>query len=128
VTSFIGQANVVDGVVAAVGDRRVSVRAAGGAELSCTGSGLTAGTSCRAFIKHERVAVTRVAPLQGDNLFAGTISGRTYLGDSARYLVTTDKGLLLRSLIPHRPGFEHFNVGDKVFAAFAAADSLVFPV
>jgi spermidine/putrescine ABC transporter ATP-binding subunit len=127
VTSFIGHANVIEAVVAAVDGARIRVTANGGAELVGTGAGLQAGASCRAFIKHERVVLTREPPQQADNVFAGTITAKTYLGDSARYLVTSEADLLLRAIVPHRPGFEHFSVGDKVFVAFSAADNMMFP-
>jgi spermidine/putrescine ABC transporter ATP-binding subunit len=128
VSNFIGQANVLEGSVVAVSGDRVRVKLTDGTELLCVGTGLKPGAPCRAFIKHERVLLSRIALEQSDNLFKGTIAGRTYLGDSARYAITTETKLMLWSTVPHRPDFEQFDLGEKVFAAFCAADSLAFGV
>jgi putative spermidine/putrescine transport system ATP-binding protein len=128
VSSFIGQANMFEGSAAAVSADRVRVKLGDGTELLCVGTGLHPGMPCRTFIKYERVTLSRNAPARFDNLFTGTIASRTYLGDSARYVVATDASLTLRSAVPYQPGFEQFDLGEKVFAAFRAADNLAFGV
>ncbi len=123
---FIGQANVWDGIVRAVDGDRLRIELSSGVDVLATGSGLTPGAACRAFVKHESVALARTRPAQADNCFAGRISGRTYLGGSTSYVVALAGGLTLRAVVPHRAGFEHYQPGDEVLAAWPADAGQVF--
>jgi putative spermidine/putrescine transport system ATP-binding protein len=126
VGSFIGQANVWIGTALAVNADRVRVKLAGGADILATGTGLTRGRACKVFIKHERIVLTRAQPAHADNWFVGRVTGRTYLGDSTSYAVVLAGDLSLKGVVPNRSSFEHFDMGDEVFAAWAATESLVF--
>jgi ABC-type Fe3+/spermidine/putrescine transport system ATPase subunit len=126
VGSFIGQANVWTGTALAVNADRVRVKLAGGADILATGTGLTPGRACKVFIKHERIALTRAQPAHTDNWFVGRVTGRTYLGDSTSYAVALAGDLSLKGVVPNRSGFEHFDTGDEVIAAWAATGSQVF--
>jgi ABC-type Fe3+/spermidine/putrescine transport system ATPase subunit len=126
VGNFIGQANVWTGTVDAVNGERVCVKLYGGTEIVATGANLAPGQVCKIFVKHERIALTHAQSGAADNCFAGRISARTYLGDSTSYTVTLTGDLSLKSVVPNRAGFEHFDIGDDVFASWAAA-SQVFP-
>ncbi len=103
------------------------MKLAGGAAILAAGAGLEPGQACKVFVKHERIALTRAQPAHADNCFAGRVTGRTYLGDSTSYAVTLAGDLSLKAVVPNRAGFEHFDVGDEVVAAWAAAASQVFP-
>ena len=127
VGSFIGQANVWIGTALAVNAERVRVKLAGAAAILATGTGLEPGQACKVFVKHERIALTRAQPADADNCFLGRVTGRTYLGDSTSYAVALAVNLSLKAVVPNRAGFEHFDVGDEVVAAWAAAASQVFP-
>jgi putative spermidine/putrescine transport system ATP-binding protein len=126
VGSFIGQANVWTGTALAVNADRVRVKLVGGADILATGNGLTPGQVCKVFVKHERIALTRAKPAQADNCFAGRVTGRTYLGDSTSYAVALAGDLSLKGMVPNRFGFEHFDIGDEIIAAWAAAASQAF--
>jgi spermidine/putrescine ABC transporter ATP-binding subunit len=126
VGSFIGQANVLDGTIVSVASGTVRVVLDGGTEILGVGAGLSLGTPCKAFIKHERVSVARVQPAQVENRFAGRVIGKTYLGSSTSYAIGATANLTLKAIVPNRSGFEHFEIGDDVFAAWVAADSQVF--
>jgi spermidine/putrescine ABC transporter ATP-binding subunit len=128
VGSFIGQANVWDGVVLAADADRLRVKLAGGADILASGAGLPPSQRCKVFVKHERIALTRARPAQADNCFAGRVSGSTYLGDSTSYAVALAGDLALKAVVPNRSGFEHFAIGDEVVAAWPAASSQVFSV
>jgi spermidine/putrescine ABC transporter ATP-binding subunit len=127
VGSFIGQANVLDGTIVSIASGAVRVALEGGTEILGAGAGLLPGVSCKAFIKHERVSVARIPHAQVENGFAGRIVGKTYLGNSTSYAIGTAASLTLKAIVPNRAGFEHFEIGDDVFAAWAAADCQVFP-
>ena len=126
VASFIGQANVWDGVVLAVDGERIRVKLAGGAEILASGQGVAPGQACKTFVKHERIALARAHPAQADNCVAGRVSGSTYLGDSTSYAVALTGDLMLKAVVPNRSGFEHFAVGDEVVATWAATAGQVF--
>jgi putative spermidine/putrescine transport system ATP-binding protein len=126
VSSFIGQSNVLDGTVMSVGAGHVRVALGDNAEIVCVGEGAPPGARCKAFIKHERIAVLRDPPEEAENRFAGRVAGKTYLGDTTSYAVAA-AGLVLKAVVPNRDGFAHFDVGDAVFVAWAAAYSPVFP-
>lgn len=127
VSSFIGQSNVLDGKALSVTAAIVRVALNEKVEILCTGIGLSPGARCKAFVKHERISVLRSRPEKPENWFAGRITGKTYLGDTTSYTVAAE-GLTLKAVIPNRDGFEHFDVGDDVFAAWAAIHSRAFPV
>jgi spermidine/putrescine ABC transporter ATP-binding subunit len=126
VSSFIGQSNILDGGVVAVTGEGVTVALGGKMEVLGLGPGLPAGARCKAYIKYERISLLRSRPEKPENSFAGRIAGKTYLGDSTSYAVAVE-GLTLKAAVPNRAGFEHFDVGDEVFAAWAATDVQVFP-
>jgi putative spermidine/putrescine transport system ATP-binding protein len=128
VASFIGQANVWDGVVLAVDGERIRVKLAGGVEILASGQGLAHGQACKAFVKHERIALNRAHPGQADNRVGGRVSGSTYLGDSTSYAVALAGDLMLKAMVPNRSGFEHFVAGDEVVATWAATAGQVFAV
>jgi ABC-type Fe3+/spermidine/putrescine transport system ATPase subunit len=105
---------------------QVRVKLAGGADILATGAGLTPGQACKVSIKHERIALTRAQPAHADNWFVGRVTGRTYLGHSTSYAVAVAGDLSLKGVVPNRFGFEHFDMGDEVIAAWAATASQVF--
>jgi spermidine/putrescine ABC transporter ATP-binding subunit len=127
VSSFVGQSNVLDGKALSVAANNVRVALNGQAEILSIGAGVSPGAPCKAFIKQERIVVTRGRPEQFENLFAGRIAGRTYLGDSTSYAVAVAGNVIIKAIVPNRGEFEHFDIGDDVFAAWRAADSQVFP-
>ena len=126
VGSFIGQTNVWDGSVVAVEGDRVRVRLAGGLEIVATGTGLTAGQACRVFVKHEAIALSHERPESADNCVAGRVTGRTFLGGSTSYAVTATDALALEAVVPNRAGFEQFQPGEEVFAAWSTTACQVF--
>jgi ABC-type Fe3+/spermidine/putrescine transport system ATPase subunit len=127
VSSFVGQANVLGGKVLSLAADGVRVMLDGQVEILCTGAGIPLGAPCKAFIKHERVAVARDRPTRFGNLFGGRIVGRTYLGDSTSYAIAVGDNIIVKAVVPNRAEFEHFDMGDAVFVAWRAADSPVFP-
>jgi spermidine/putrescine ABC transporter ATP-binding subunit len=126
VSSFIGQSNILDGSVVAVTAEGVRVALNGKIKVLGLGPGLSAGARCKAYIKYECISLLRSRPDKPENSFAGRIAGKTYLGDSTSYAVAVE-GLILKAVVPNRAGFEHFDVGDEVYVAWAAADVRVFP-
>ena len=126
VSSFIGQSNILDGRVVEVTAEHVRVALDDRVQLLCRGLGLSCGARCKAYVKHERMSLLRSRPEMPENSLAGRIVGKTYLGEATSYAIATD-GLTLKAVIPNRAGFEHFEVGDEVFAAWAASDARVFP-
>jgi spermidine/putrescine ABC transporter ATP-binding subunit len=126
VGSFIGQASVFEGEVVSTGDGRVRVKLAGDVEIAAVGAVAQTGVPAKVFVKQERITMARARSANPENEFACRVVGRTYLGDSTSYALTAD-GLALKAIIPNRPEFERFAVGDQVFASWAAADSQVFP-
>ena len=86
VGGFIGQANVLDGTVGVDCIRHgPGCARSGGTEILGVGVGLSPGTPCKAFVKHERVSLVRVQPAQVENRFAGRIVGKTSVGNSTSY-------------------------------------------
>ena len=126
VSSFIGQSSLFDGTVVANEAGRVIVQVTEDAQLIATGADLMPGAICKVFVKHERVSLARSPTEQSENRFSGAVTNRTYLGDSTRYTIATTAKLTLQATLPNRPGFEHFEIGDVVSAAWNAADSQAF--
>ena len=118
-------ANVWTGTALAV-NAISRVKLAGGADISPPARAGPAPAECKVFIKHERIALTRAQPAHADNWFVGRVTGRTYLGDSTSYAVALAGDLSLKGVVPNRSGFEHFDTGDEVIAAWAATGSQVF--
>ena len=107
VGSFIGQANVLDGTVGVDCIRHgPGCARSGGTEILGVGVGLSPGTPCKAFVKHERVSLVRVQPAQVENRFAGRIVGKTYVGNSTSYgMGTGPPNLTLKGdVVPNRAG------------------------
>ena len=126
VSSFVGQANVLTGKALSVAANNVRVMLNGQAEILCTGAGASPGAPCKAFIKHERILLARGRSNQFENLFAGRITGRTYLGDSTSYVIAVAGSVIIKAVVPNRGEFEHFDIGEDVFAGWNATDSQVF--
>jgi putative spermidine/putrescine transport system ATP-binding protein len=127
VSSFVGQANVLGGKALSVADDGVRVMLNSQLEILCAGAGISPGAVCKAFVKHERIAIARERPTQIGNLFDGRIVGRTYLGDSTSYAIVLEDNLIIKAVVPNRVEFEHFEMGEAVFVAWRPADSPVFP-
>jgi spermidine/putrescine ABC transporter ATP-binding subunit len=127
VSSFVGHANIFEGKVVSLVAPKVKVMLEDRSEVLCTGTSVSPGADCRAFIKHERVALARVRPEEFENVFAGRIAARTYLGDSTSYAVAIAHNIVVKAIAPNRAGFEQFDIGDDVFTAWSAVDSQVFP-
>lgn len=127
VSSFIGQANMFEGRVLSIAGNTVEV-ALGSAALNLRGRGeaLAPGDACKAFVKHERISLSRARSAIAENALACRVVGSTYLGESTSYALSAE-GLSVKAVVPNRAGFEHFDVGDPVWATWAAADGRVFP-
>jgi ABC-type Fe3+/spermidine/putrescine transport system ATPase subunit len=127
VGGFIGQANMFEGRVVSIAEG--AVKAALGSTtviLRGRGEGLTPGSGCRTFVKHERVSLSRGPSADAKNALACRVVGSTYLGKSTSYALMTAEGLSLKAIVPYRTSFEHFAIGDLVWASWTAADGRVF--
>ncbi|MFL6799165.1 MAG: ABC transporter ATP-binding protein [Xanthobacteraceae bacterium] len=125
VASFIGQANVWDGTVRTRADDRIEVELSPGIRVIARNKGIGPGTSCRVFVKHEHIVLSRT-PREAENCFAGRITASTYRGDGTTYVMTLTGDVTLRAVVPNRAGFDHFTEGDQAVATWGADAGQVF--
>ncbi len=114
---FIGEANLVEGVVTAVAGSTVSVDAPGGAryEAFASDGALRSGDAVYVMIRPERVDLVPERPAEGVAI-PGAVTKRIFAGDIITFEVRADHGLLLRSSKPSVPEYRALTPGSRVWA------------
>lgn len=101
VASFVGEVNLIEGVVAAAADGGVDVTTSLG-RLRQRGGGLSPGQNVAVALRPEKVSLCADEPTQAENRWRGKIASQHYLGDSTAYVVRLDGGDEIKVLSQNR--------------------------
>lgn len=122
VAEFIGETNLVEGVVEAVQGAEANVRLASGARIVSAVSGTVApGQTVYLSIRPERVDLTEI-PGDARNSLETEVTDSVYQGDHLRVQLQNDAHPLIAKLGRRS---REFAPGTRVYAAFAAGDCRV---
>jgi ABC-type Fe3+/spermidine/putrescine transport system ATPase subunit len=114
---FIGETNLIEGVVAGVDGSRLSVEAAVGGRYDALAreGRLRAGDGVYLMVRPERidVATDRTA---GGSALPVTVTKRVFAGDLLSFALRTEQGLELRCTKPSLPRYRDLVPGTKVWA------------
>jgi putative spermidine/putrescine transport system ATP-binding protein len=120
VAGFIGQANLLPGVVQMVQENAVTVRMAGGEVLHGIGQGQVSGGSVLAVVKADRV---RLGPAGGEDGLAARVEAAVFTGPTMHYTLSTPAGTrLIAAASSAEPAVVP---GQMVTARWLPADCLV---
>jgi putrescine transport system ATP-binding protein len=129
VASFIGDATLFEGHVAAASDGMAEVRTrAAGTPLHVRHAGpLSPGQAIAVAVRPEKLAINRGGEATAaGNALSGVVSDIGYLGDLTLYRVTLPSGDIVRASHANaRRGDIPARLGDKVRLAFAPDDAVV---
>lgn len=116
VAGFIGETNVVEGVVTTVGQGRVTMRTADGPLVAATTKHVEIGRTVAVAIRPERL---RIAEGQSGNGFAGRAHDVSFRGAMSLVRVRLASGRLLRLAVPASTAL---TAGEDVVATVAPDD------
>jgi len=110
VADFIGLANFIDGEVVQAGDGLVVVETRDGLRIRCQGdAGM--GSLVRVVVRPEHIEIASSNRWKGENVFAGRIVEKAYLGRYIDYRVRVGEWTLRTAESPRAV----FEMGDEVF-------------
>ncbi|WP_425475442.1 ABC transporter ATP-binding protein [Shinella oryzae] len=122
VAEFIGETNLVEGVVEAIEGREATVRLPNGAHIvSAVSDGVAAGQPVYLSIRPERIDLAE-ARGEARNVLETEVTDSVYQGDHLRVQLQNDAHPLIAKLGRRS---REFAPGTKVFAAFSAGDCRV---
>jgi putative spermidine/putrescine transport system ATP-binding protein len=124
VASFIGQANLLRGMVTATQGEHVRFETASQLAIVGMDRALAKDRAVIGVVKSERIRLSREAPRDVANVFPGRIESRTYLGATIHYRCAAGGEKLLITE-PNRPDAVQFEPGKPIFVSFLPADCLV---
>jgi spermidine/putrescine ABC transporter ATP-binding subunit len=125
VAGFIGQSNLLWGVVVAREDGFTRVRTDAGVPLTAVSDQpLEPGRRVLAVIKQARTRVHRPGQVQLPNAVVATMEFVTYLGSTIEYLCRTD-GARLTASLPNDAGAPRFRPGETVLLSWRPEDCLL---
>ena len=124
VANFIGDANLIEGVVEALGDGTVTVRAGRQAVRARRHGGEQVGNRLTVCVRPERIRVQD----QGDapGALRGRVEDRAFSGYVVKYRLVLDD-LRLHVVVPYQSGTPLFRVGDVVSAVWDPQQAVVVP-
>jgi ABC-type Fe3+/spermidine/putrescine transport system ATPase subunit len=114
---FIGETNLIEGVVARVNGARVSVDVAAGGryEALAHDAGLRVGDGVYLMVRPERIEVGAERPA-GAPALPATVTKRVFAGDLLTFQLRTEQGLDLRCRKPSLPSYRNLVPGARVWA------------
>ena len=121
VAGFIGQANLMPGVVQTVEGNAVTVRTANGEVLAGIGQGLMNGAAVVAVVKADRVKLDMAGRADG---LAARIEAAVFTGPTLHYTLTTASGMRLVATASSAEAAA-WAPGQVVSVAWSPADCLV---
>jgi len=131
VAAFVGQSNLLEGHIIAVGERNLTVGLAGGLSVAiplvgCRDCGRP-GEPVLLGIRPEALRVLDPgADADGVHRIEGTVVASAYGGSSVDYEIAA-LGKIIKARMANPKGRPLFRSGDRVLVAFAASDLTVVP-
>ncbi|HJU17803.1 MAG TPA: ABC transporter ATP-binding protein [Stellaceae bacterium] len=126
---FLGEANLIEGIVAAPLGEIARLRLASGQELRAPRGNSRSGARGMLFIRPEQVEIMPGAAAPGDpgaNVLVGTVRRCSFLGNILRYAVDVD-GASVTVDRQNAAGAAPLPPGAPVMLRWPVADSLIFP-
>jgi ABC-type Fe3+/spermidine/putrescine transport system ATPase subunit len=126
---FLGEANLIAGIVEAEHGDIVRLLLASGDELQAPRGGTVDGRAML-FIRPERVEITVETGAAADhrvNALSGRIRRCSFLGNILRYLVDVDGAEAITVDLQNAVGVAPLPVGASVILRWPVADSLILP-
>ena len=113
VANFVGEANLIEGVVSAVDGHHVTVAANGGEMLRAITSGdIWPGTRAFVAVRPEKMAISIQEPPAGSvNCLAGHVVEASYLGEKIVYRVRLASGVEIKAAIANVSRISDLPVG-----------------
>jgi putative spermidine/putrescine transport system ATP-binding protein len=130
VARFLGEANLIEGTMAAETGEVVRLRLSSGQELRAPRSNSFVAGRGVLFIRPERVAITRGPAAPGDpgvNALAGNVRRCSFLGNILRYAVDLEGTAPVTVDLQNAPGVSPLPVGAPVVLRWPVSDSLILP-
>ncbi|MGY2049753.1 ABC transporter ATP-binding protein [Methylobacterium sp. JK268] len=127
---FLGEANLLPGIVAAADADGAAFRLADGTPLRTRRpAALAAGEEGQLFVRPEKLVLRPAGapPENGLNHLAGTVRRASFLGNVVRYAVETPGGALLTADAPNLSAGHHPPAGATVGVAWSPADTAILP-
>jgi len=114
---FIGETNLIEGVVSGAAGPRVTVETTGGTRYDAFAADgrLRGGDTVYVMIRPERIDLVPERPSSGVALPAAVVK-RIFAGDVITFEVRTDHGLLLRSSKPSVAEYRALTPGSRIWA------------
>jgi putative spermidine/putrescine transport system ATP-binding protein len=127
VADFVGESNVLAGVVEKAAPQGLAVRLSpSGRLLWARNEALAPGQTVRLMVRPEAMAVGIADPDEGDNRVEAVVEDALYLGQAIRYVVRADD-LTLVARVPRKPGDVGLRAGTRVTVSWAAHATAVIP-
>jgi putrescine transport system ATP-binding protein len=122
VADFIGDVNLIEGVVASIEPDAVLIDAFASVRLKLRfNSTAKTGERVGIALRPEKLRIATTAPAAGENRLNGRVSDRAYLGDVSIYRVRLDNGAEIKASVVNQAqgGTGQIGIGDEVWLTFA---------
>ncbi len=134
IARFLGEANLIDGVIESIGDSVATLKTAGGAVFRARAEPpLRVGDNAHLFVRPERVSLAPAPAAPDDD---GAVDGRllqtAFLGNILRHTVEIEPGMRVTVDVQNAGGDPVHGrgaarVGDTVALSWRVADGLILP-
>ena len=130
VADFIGINNLIPGDVQEVNKPEgwIKVQTKIGSLICISDRQYKPGDRCMISVRPETASISQSEDFQkGFNLISGTVSFASYIGNTIRYDVETNNGILFKVDIQNPWGYQPFSMGEKVYVSFPVKTTLGIP-
>jgi iron(III) transport system ATP-binding protein len=130
VADFIGINNLIPGDVQEVNKAEgwIKVQTKIGPLICISDRQYKPGDRCMISVRPETASISQSEDFQkGFNLISGTVSFASYIGNTIRYDVETNNGILFKVDIQNPWGYQPFSMGEKVYVSFPVKTTLGIP-
>jgi len=132
IADFIGESNILTGVVEARSDDVVRVRLERGPMIQVAGQrdlSARAGQRVRVMVRPERfVDLAAGSAPQAVNRIDGSVTESAYIGVSDKYRIATPEGLDILVRLPSGSSSRRYQTGESIATGFHAADARLIEV
>src|SRR5262245_22157619 len=132
IADFIGESNILTGIVEAGREGVVRVRLERGPAIEVAGQrdlSARAGQRVRVMVRPERfVDLAAGSAPQAVNRIDGSVTESAYIGVSDKYRIATPEGLDILVRLPSGPSTRRYQAGEPIATGFHAADARLIEV